>query len=83
MFFLILTRAPWIVNIQIDFCYLKKVHTLQNIILKQKRKAFKVMVQLHKRFADSKVRELLKRYVAGEVKRKHTGDIKKKILSAS
>jgi len=29
------------------------------------------MVQLHKRFADSEVRELLKRYVAGEIKRKH------------
>jgi transposase len=29
------------------------------------------MAQLHKRFADSQVRELLKRYVAGEVKRKH------------
>jgi len=29
------------------------------------------MVQLHKRFADKEVRELLKRYVAGEVKRKH------------
>ena len=29
------------------------------------------MVQLHKRFADREVEELLRRYVAGEVKRKH------------
>lgn len=29
------------------------------------------MVQLQKRFADSEVRQLLKRYVVGEVKRKH------------
>lgn len=29
------------------------------------------MVQLHKRFTDKEVKELLKCYVAGEVKRKH------------
>jgi len=47
------------------------VHTLNTIILKLKGKVFKVMVQLHKRFADREVEELLRRYVAGEVKRKH------------
>ena len=29
------------------------------------------MVQLHKRFTDREVEELLRRYVAGEIKRKH------------
>jgi len=47
------------------------VHTLNTIILKLKGKVFKVMVQLHKRFTDQEVEELLRRYVAGEIKRKH------------
>jgi len=29
------------------------------------------MVQLHKRFTDKEVKELLRRYLAGEIKRKH------------
>ena len=47
------------------------MHTLKTIILKLKGKVFKVMVQLHKRFTDREVEELLRRYVAGEIKRKH------------
>ena len=34
-----------------------------------------VMVQLHKRFTDSKVKELLRLYIAGEIKRAHTEKI--------
>jgi transposase len=33
------------------------------------------MVQLHKRFSDKEVKDLLKRYIAGEVKRKHVEKI--------
>jgi len=39
--------------------------------LKLKKKGFMVMVQLHKRFADSEVKDLIRRYLSREIKRVH------------